>query len=86
MVKKESFKDDEGAAIIDPGYDFKEKFEEIDALTNNERRLNNTMNAPVRPTTPRDGSESRKKGPKSNKQYDTDTGASNSEMEENKQG
>jgi len=67
MVKKEAFKDDEGAAIIDPGYDIKEKFEEIDSLTNNARRLNNTMNAPIRPTTPRDGSESRKKGPKSNK-------------------
>jgi len=67
MVKKEAFKEDEGAAIIDPGYDIKEKFEEIDSLTNNSKRLNNTMNAPIRPTTPRDGSESRKKGPKSNK-------------------
>ena len=67
MVKKEAFKEDEGAAIIDPGYDIKEKFEEIDSLANNSRRLNNTMNAPIRPTTPRDGSESRKKGPKSNK-------------------
>jgi|TARA_B110001450_G_C17158131_1_gene294057 hypothetical protein len=68
MVKKEAFKDDEGAAIIDPGYDIKEKFEEIDSLTNNARRLNNTMNAPIRPTTPRDGSsDNRKKGPKSNK-------------------
>jgi hypothetical protein len=67
MIKKESFKDDEGAAIIDPGYDIKEKFEEIDLPCNNERRLNNTINAPIKPTTPRDGSESRRKGPKSNK-------------------
>jgi len=36
MVKKTAFKDDEGAAIIDPGYDIKEKFEEIDLPCNNE--------------------------------------------------
>jgi len=67
MVKKEAFRDDEGAAIIDPGFDIKEKFEEIDLPCNTERRLNNTMNAPLRPSTPREGSESRRKGPKSNK-------------------
>ena len=66
MVKKEAFKDDEGAAIIDPGYDIKEKFEEIDLPCNTDRRLNNTINAPIRPSTPRESSE-RRKGPKSNK-------------------
>ena len=86
MVKKEAFRDDEGAAIIDPGYDIKAKFEEIDLPCNSSRRLNNTINAPLRPSTPREAStDSRKKGPKSNKQYDTDTGPSNSEAEESKQ-
>ena len=67
MVKKTAFKDDEGAAIIDPGYDIKEKFEEIDLPCNNEQRINNTINAPLKPKSPRDSSESRRKGPKSNK-------------------
>lgn len=67
MVKKTAFKDDEGAAIIDPGYDIKEKFEEIDLPCNNEQRINNTINAPLKPKSPRDFSESRRKGPKSNK-------------------
>ena len=52
MVRKEAFKEEEGAIMIDPDINIKEKFEEIDLPCNTERRMNNSINAPIRPTTP----------------------------------
>lgn len=88
MVRKEAFKEEEGAVMIDPDINIKEKFEEIDLPCNTVKRINNTIDAPIRPNTPTSSSDNKKKvnrGPKSNKTYDTDTGASNSEVEEHKQ-
>lgn len=48
-VKKEPFKDDDGNVIlIDPDINIKEKFEEIDLACNKEKRINNTINAPMK--------------------------------------
>ena len=52
MVRKEAFKEDEGAIMIDPDINIKEKFEEIDLPCNTVKRINNSINAPIRPTTP----------------------------------
>jgi len=49
MVRKESFKEDEGAILLDPDINIKEKFDQIDLPCNTEDRINNTINAPVRP-------------------------------------
>ena len=48
-VKKEPFKQDEGdVLLIDPDINIKEKFDAIDLLCNQEQRINNTLNAPMR--------------------------------------
>ena len=48
-VKKEPFKDDDGNVIlIDPDINIKEKFEQIDLACNREKRINNTINAPMK--------------------------------------
>ena len=49
MVRKEAFKEDEGAILLDPDINIKEKFDQIDLPCNQEDRINNTINAPVRP-------------------------------------
>ena len=69
MVRKEAFKDDEGAVMIDPDIKIREQFEKIELPCNQENRMNNTINAPIR-------AKDKKKGPKmpkSQKVYDTDT-------------
>ena len=48
-VKKEPFKEDEGdVLLIDPDINIKEKFDKIDLACNQEQRINNTLNAPIR--------------------------------------
>jgi len=49
MVRKEAFKEDEGAILLDPDINIKEKFDQIDLPCNQEDRINNTINARVRP-------------------------------------
>lgn len=69
MVRKEAFKDDEGAVMIDPDIKIREQFEKIELPCNQENRMNNSLNAPIR-------AKDKKKGPKmpkSQKVYDTDT-------------
>jgi hypothetical protein len=44
----EAFKEDEGAVMIDPGFNIREKFNEIDLPCNKEKRVNNNINAPVK--------------------------------------
>jgi len=83
MVRKEAFKEDEGAILLDPDINIKEKFDQIDLPCNQEDRINNTINAPVRPDQSQghqyvsaDGESGKKRGlrgPKSHKTYDTDT-------------
>lgn len=95
MVRKEAFREDEGAIMIDPDINIKEKFEQIDLPCNREDRINNTFNAPLRQKvsnqSPSASGEATKKrgprGPKSLKTYDTDTDtnpASASDREEAK--
>ena len=98
MVRKEAFKDDEGAILLDPDINIKEKFDEIELPCNQEDRINNSINAPLRPGLGQDqqeiavGGESGKKrgprGPINHKTYDTDTDtnpASGSEHEDARQ-
>jgi len=49
MVRKEAFKEDEGAIMLDPDINIKEKFDQIDLPCNEENRINNTIGAPLRP-------------------------------------
>lgn len=65
----EAFKEEEGAVMIDPGFNIREKFNEIDLPCNKEKRVNNNINAPVK------AEEKRKfpRVPRSKKTYDTDT-------------
>jgi hypothetical protein len=48
MVRKEPFKDDEGAIMLDPNSNIKEKFDKIDLPCNRENRINNHPDAPLR--------------------------------------
>lgn len=92
MVRKEAFREDEGAIMIDPDININEQFEKIDLPCNRENRMNNTFNAPLRSQSNQSPSETKKRGPrgpKSHKTYDTDTDtnpASASDREEVKQG
>ena len=77
-VRQESFKEDEGAILLDPDINIKEKFDQIDLPCNQEDRINNTLNAPKRPeqilpTSSHSGKKKVPKGPVSHKTYDTDT-------------
>ena len=49
MVRKEAFKEDEGAIMLDPDINIKEKFDEIRLPCSEENRINNTLGAPTRP-------------------------------------
>ena len=51
MVKKESFKEEDGAIMLDPDINIKVKFDEIIMDCNKTNYLNNSINAPIR-TTP----------------------------------
>ena len=83
MVRFEPFKENEGAILIDPDINIKEKFDKIDLPCNQENRLNNTFNAPVK----RDPSSKRRapRLPKRNKkQFESDTDPAASDKEEAK--
>jgi hypothetical protein len=76
-AKKEAFKEEEGAIMIDPDINIKDKFRIIDLPCNKETRINNAFNAPVR-----QGLSGRraKPVPVSGKTYESDAGTS--EVEE----
>lgn len=74
-VKQEAFKE-EDIILIEPDIDIKQKFEEIDLLCNTEYRLNNTVNAAIRPPGTYERlpkSNNKVQRPTSTKNYDTDT-------------
>jgi len=86
MVRKEEFKEEDGAVMLEPEVDVKETFDKI--IHSEVPRLNNTLDAPVRdkPVQPIDPSKlppefrevksdflSKKKVPPPKKNYDTDT-------------
>lgn len=75
MVRKEAFREDEGAIMLDPDINIQEKFDRIKLPCDHEARMNNAINAPVR--EPRlSGASGKKRGPRvprSTKTYDTDT-------------
>jgi len=48
MVRKQSFREEDGAIMLDPGINIKEKFDAIDLPCNIENRMNNAINAPFR--------------------------------------
>ena len=75
-ARKEAFKEEEGAIMIDPDINIKDKFQQIDLPCNKERRINNSFNAPIRHNIP-----SKQEAPASTKTYESDAGAS--EVEEN---
>ena len=52
MVKKEPFREDEGAILLYPEINIKEKFEQIKLPCDQESRMNNTINAPIRSSKP----------------------------------
>ena len=81
MVRKEAFKEDEGAVMLDPDINIKEKFDLIDLPCNTESRMNNAINAPkrVQRNVSTDSKKRVPKMPKNTKTYDTDT-ASDSEQ------
>ena len=68
IIRKEAFKEDEGAVMIEPDINIKEKFDQIDLPCNLENRINNSMNAPKREKIVKEN-----RIPHSNKTYDTDT-------------
>ena len=68
IIRKEAFKDDEGAVMLDPDINIKEKFDQIDLPCNIENRINNSINAPKR-----DKSTKELRFPLSSKTYDSDT-------------
>lgn len=72
MARREAFGEDEGAIMIEPDINIKDKFEAINLPCNMERRVNNTFNAPMQPVV---GIDLKKKAkvPQSTKTYDTDT-------------
>ena len=73
-AKKESFKEDEGAIMIDPDINIREKFAQIELPCNKEKRINNTFNAPV------STKDEKKRGPAVNaKVYESDATASEAE-------
>ena len=47
-VKKEPFRDSENVIMIETDINIKEKFEQIDLACNRERRINNSLNAPLK--------------------------------------
>ena len=47
MVRKEAFREDEGAIMLDPDINIKEKFDQIKLPYDNELRMNNTVNASI---------------------------------------
>jgi len=76
MVRKEAFREDEGAIMLDPDINIKEKFEQVELPCDREQRINNTINAPIRESLPSSISSGKKRGPRvprSTKTYDTDT-------------
>ena len=76
MVKKEPFREDEGAIMLYPEINIQEKFDKIKLPCDKETRINNTIDAPLRAARQGNPSLSKKKGPKmplSNKTYETDT-------------
>lgn len=91
MVRKEAFKEEEGAIMLDPDINIKEKFDLIDLKCNTENRINNAINAPVRTeyigqissSSNQDSAASKRRGPrmKTTKTYDTDTDNQLSEEE-----
>jgi hypothetical protein len=48
-VNHQPFKDDNNIILIEPDINIKEKFDKIDLPCNTEQRINNTLNAPIRP-------------------------------------
>jgi hypothetical protein len=50
MVKKESFKEDDGAIMLDPDINIKVKFDQILLDCNKGDFINNSIDAPVRET------------------------------------
>jgi hypothetical protein len=82
MVKKESFKEEDGAVMLDPDINIKAKFDAILLDCNKENFINNSLGAPVR-AVPLEQAKKKDKVPLSTKTYDTDTDpASASENEE----
>jgi len=90
MVRKEAFKEDEGAIMLDPDINIKEKFDLITLPCDIENRINNAFNAPVRSeymkiesSYTQESATSKKRGPKMKitKTYDTDTDNQLSEEE-----
>ena len=75
-AKKEAFKEGEGAIMIDPDINIKDKFRAIDLPCNKERRMNNALHAPVRQGLP---GKKGKPVPLSGKTYESDAGASGAE-------
>lgn len=87
MVRKEAFREDEGAIMLDPDINIKEKFDKIQLPCDNEARINNTINAPIRENRPGGAAGGKKRGPRlprSAKTYDTDTDNAGSEAEDSK--
>lgn len=76
MVNKKAFKEEDGAIMLDPDINIKEKFEKIELPCNLVERLNNSIYAPIRKTPLQD----KKKAPKQPvKNYDTDSGVEEEE-------
>ena len=48
MVRMEPFKEEDGAIMLEPDINIKEVFDKFDLACNQENRINNTLNAPIR--------------------------------------
>jgi len=69
MARREAFGEEEGAVMIEPDFNIKDKFEKILLPCMQEERINNTMNAPVK----RSPQKQSKTHLLDQKTYDTDT-------------
>jgi hypothetical protein len=83
MVKKESFKEEDGAIMLDPDINIKAKFDEILMDCNKENFINNSIDAPVR-ATPIVEPKKKDKVPLTSKTYDTDTDKGSASEDESK--
>jgi hypothetical protein len=82
MVKKESFKEEDGAIMLDPDINIKAKFDQILMDCNKDNFINNSIDAPVRATPIESEGKKKDKKPLPSKTYDTDTDPASASEEE----